>query len=340
MFERLKKIPAAEEVLSALPLDGGLKLLKKERDAEIAKAVTGKSDKFLVIVGPCSAHDEKPVLEYVEKLGKLYLKVKDRLLIVPRIYGSKSRTRGTGYMGMISQPDFGQPEDVAKGIYALRKLNIDAMRASGLTAADEMLYPANYPYFADLLSYITVGARSCEDQLHRLAASGADVPVGFKNPTGGSFPIMLDSVFSAQTGHVFGLGEWQVKTAGNPLAHCILRGASDGRGNYRPNFGAADVLRLFEEYQKSGLLNPAAIIDCNHANSGKDCLKQIEVCRETLKNRSSSADFKNIVKGLMIESFLKEGCQTSNAEYGKSVTDPCLGWEDTEKLIFEIAEKV
>ncbi len=338
MFQKIKKIPSAEEILSALPLPQDLKKLKAERDAAVKEAIAGNG-KFLVIAGPCSAHDEKPVLEYAAKLGKLNLKVKDKLTVVMRVYSSKSRTRGAGYMGMISKPDYGMPEDVAKGVYAVRDLNIKIMGESGLTAADEMLYPENYPYFADLLSYIAVGARSCEDQLHRLAASGINVPVGFKNPTGGSLEIMLNSVGSAQSGHVFGFCGWQVKTDGNPLAHCVLRGASCGVKS-RPNYRLCDVLKLSEEYSKSGLFNPAAIIDCNHANSGKDYARQKEICRETLQNRSKDERFAKIVKGVMIESFLKEGCQSENSVYGKSVTDPCLGWENTERLICEIAERV
>lgn len=340
MFEKLKKIPAPEEVLNALPMPDSLRRLKKERDREVADVISGKSGKFLLIAGPCSAHEEKPVLEYVRRLGELSLKVKDKLVLVPRIYSSKSRTRGVGYMGMISQPDINLPEDIEKGIYAVRSLNIKAMGESGLTAADEMLYPENYPYFADLFSYVAVGARSCENQLHRLAASGLNVPVGFKNPTGGSFPVMLNSVFAARAGHIFKLGEWQVKTEGNPLAHCVLRGYSNGNNDYIPNYRLKDVLQVAEEYEKCGLSNPAVIIDANHSNSGKNFKKQIDICRETLENREKNSVFKSIVKGLMVESFLEEGCQPENTVYGKSVTDPCLGWEDTQNLIMEIAEKI
>lgn len=340
MFEKLKKLPSAEEVLNALPLPCRLKKLKAARDGEIADIISGKSGKFIIIVGPCSAHEEAPVLEYAEKLGELSLKVNEKLILIPRIYSSKSRTRGSGYMGMISQPDYNLPENVEKGIYAVRSLNIKAMEAGGLTAADEMLYPENYPYFSDLFSYIAVGARSCENQLHRLAASGIGIPVGFKNPTGGSVAATLNSVYAAQSGHTFGFCGWQVKTTGNPLAHCVLRGAADGRGNFIPNYSMKDVLGVLEEYKKSGLLNPAVIIDCNHANSGKNYLKQADICRETVENRAKNTDFKKFVKGLMIESFLEEGSQSSNAVYGKSVTDPCLGWEDTKRLILGTAERI
>lgn len=339
MFEKLKKIPSSDEVLLKLPLSESLKRLKEERDREVADVISGKSRKFLLIAGPCSAHEEAPVLEYVRRLGKLNLKVKDKLVLVPRIYSSKSRTRGVGYMGMISQPDLNSPEDFEKGIYAVRKLNIEAMQTSGLTAADEMLYPENYPYFHDLFSYIAVGARSCENQFHRLAASGLNVPVGFKNPTGGSVPVMLNSVFAARAGHTFKFDGWQVKTGGNPLAHCVLRGASDQTGN-RPNYGVKDVLEVVKEYEKCGLSNPAVIIDANHSNSGKNFNKQIEICRETVENRLKNDLFGETVKGLMVESFLVEGCQSENSVFGKSITDPCLGWEDTERLILEIAQKI
>lgn len=340
MFEKIKKIPAPEEVLGALPMPDELKRIKSERDIEISEVICGKSDKFLIIVGPCSAHAEAPVLEYVERLGKLNLKVKDKLTIVPRIYSSKSRTRGVGYMGMISRPDPSKTEDISRGIYEVRRLNLKVMEVSGLTAADEMLYPDDLPYFLDMFSYIAVGARSCENQLHRLAASGIEVPVGFKNPTGGSVSVALDSVFAAQSGHVFKLNEWQVKTTGNSMAHVILRGASDGRGNFFPNYHFESIMQVAEEYSKSDLKNPAVVIDVNHSNSGKHFLQQIRICGEVMQNRNSDKNFKKLVKGLMIESFLEEGSQIKDLIYGKSITDPCLGWKDTERLILDIAEKV
>ncbi len=339
MFEKQLKIPEPEEVINEAPLPESLKKIKAERDKLIADVITGKSDKMLVIVGPCSAHEAAPVLDYVERLGKLNLKVKDKLVLVPRVYTGKPRTRGVGYMGMFSQPDLTKSQDIPKGLKAMRELNLKVIEVSGLTAADEMLYPSDVHYIEDLLSYFAVGARSSEDQLHRSVASGLDVPVGIKNPTGGSLEAMLNSVFAAQSGQIFKLNGWQVKTHGNPLAHSILRGASDGCGNDTPNFHYETVMKVAEGYKKAGLKNPAVIIDANHSNSGKKFKSQIRICGEVMLNRGYDADFKKIVKGFMIESFLEEGCQTEDVVYGKSITDPCLGWEDTERLLLDIAEK-
>ncbi len=340
MFEREKKIPDPEEVRAALPFPESMRETKKKRDEEIAAVLKGESDKLLVIVGPCSAHDPRPVLEYVERLGKLNLKVRDRLVLIPRIYTNKPRTKGVGYKGMFSQPDPTRGEDIAAGIAAIREMDIKAMELSGLTAADEMLYPENNDYVEDLLSYVAVGARSCENQLHRLVSSGVDAPVGIKNPMGGSVPVLLNSIYAAQSPQVFKYGSWQVKTTGNPLAHAILRGSVDGYGNDVPNFHYETVMRLKDGYDKSGLKNPAVIIDTNHSNSGKDCLQQIRICEEVMQNRLYDKDFKKIVRGFMIESFLVEGSQSEDVVFGKSITDPCLGWEDTERLILDIAEKV
>jgi 3-deoxy-7-phosphoheptulonate synthase len=340
MFERQVKIPEAEEVKSAMPLPENLKAIKLERDKLISDVITGKSDKMIIIVGPCSAHSESPVLAYVEKLGKLNEKVKDKLVLVPRIYTNKPRTKGVGYKGMFSQPDPTKGEDILKGIYAIRDLNIRAIQASGLAAADEMLYPANYDYLDDLLSYVAVGARSSENQLHRLTASGIDVSVGIKNPMSGSILVLLNSIYAAQSGQIFKLNGWQVKTNGNPLAHAILRGAVDGYGNDIPNFHYETVMQVIDGYAKSGLKNPAIIIDANHSNSGKKFKQQIRICEEVMNNRLYDGDFKKNVKGFMIESFLEEGNQTEDKVFGKSITDPCLGWCDTEKLIMDIADKV
>ena len=339
MFERQIKIPDPEEILKASPLPENLRKIKEERDALVADVITGKSDKLMLIVGPCSAHDEKPVLDYVERLGKLNEKVKDRIVIIPRLYTNKPRTRGVGYKGMFSQPDPTKSEDILKGIYAIRHLNIKAIEISGLSAADEMLYPTNIHYVEDLLTYIAVGARSCENQLHRLVASGIDVAVGVKNPMSGSILAMLNSVYAAQSGQVFKLNGWQVKTCGNPLAHCILRGAVDGYGNDIPNFHYETVMQVAEGYGKSGLANPAIIIDANHSNSAKKFKQQIRICEEAMQNRLYDKDFKKIVKGFMVESFIEEGNQKEDCVYGKSITDPCLGWKDTERLILDIAEK-
>ena len=340
MFEKQVKIPEPEEIKEIMPMPEKLAKIKAVRDKMVADVITGESDKMLLIVGPCSAHAEKPVLDYVERLGKLNDEVKDKLVIVPRIYTGKPRTKGVGYKGMFSQPDPKKGEDILKGIYAIRDLNIRAIENSGLTAADEMLYPANYNYVDDLLSYVAVGARSCENQLHRLVSSGVDVAVGIKNPMSGSVMVMLNSIYAAQSGQVFKLNGWQVKTQGNTLAHGILRGAVDGYGNDIPNFHYETVMQAADGYAKSGLKNPAIIIDANHSNSGKKCRQQIRICEEVMQNRLYDADFKKIVKGFMIESFIEEGNQKEDIVYGKSITDPCLGWEDTKRLILDIAAKV
>lgn len=339
MFNKKIRIPEPEEILDKMPLPSNLKKIKAERDRLVTDVITGKSDKLLFIVGPCSAHEEKPVLDYVERLGKLNEQVKDKLVLVPRIYTNKPRTRGVGYKGMFSQPDPNKSEDILKGIYAIRELNIKAISLSGLAAADEMLYPANIDYVGDLLSYIAVGARSCENQLHRLVASGIDVPVGVKNPMSGSIITLLNSVYAAQSAQVFKLNGWQVETEGNPLAHSILRGAVDGYGNDIPNYHYETVMKLSESYKKSDLKNPAVIIDCNHSNSGKQFYQQVRICEEVMRNRAYSADFKKIVKGFMVESFIEEGNQKEDIIYGKSITDACLGWEDTKRLILEAAER-
>jgi 3-deoxy-7-phosphoheptulonate synthase len=340
MFEMQVKIPEPEEVKAERPISEALAKIKEQRAAMIADVLTGKSDKLIVIVGPCSAHAQKPVLDYVERLGKLNEEVKDKLVLVPRIYTNKPRTKGVGYKGMFSQPDPTKAEDILNGIYRIRELNIAAIEASGLAAADEMLYPSNYNYVDDLLAYVAVGARSSENQLHRLVASGIDVPVGIKNPMSGSILVMLNSIYAAQSGQVFKLNGWQVKTSGNPLAHAILRGAVDNNGNDIPNFHYEYVMQVVEGYRKSELKNPAIIVDTNHSNSGKKFKQQIRICEEIMQNRLYDADFKGIVKGLMIESFIEEGNQKEDTVYGKSITDACLGWDDTRRLLLDIANKV
>ncbi len=340
MFERQIKIPEPEEIKEMAPLPESLKKVKAERDKAVADVIEGKSDKLIIIVGPCSAHAEKPVLDYVERLGKLNDKVKDKLVLVPRIYTNKPRTKGVGYKGMFSQPDPNKSEDILKGILTIRDLNVKAIDASGLAAADEMLYPANYAYIDDLLSYVAVGARSSENQLHRLVASGMDVAVGIKNPMSGSILVLLNSIYAAQSGQTFKLNGWQVKTDGNPLSHAILRGGVDGYGNDIPNFHYETVMQVIEGYAKSGLKNPAIIIDANHSNSGKKFKQQIRICEEVMNNRLYDNDFKRNVKGFMIESFLEEGNQPEDKVYGKSITDPCLGWCDTERLLLDIANKL
>lgn len=340
MFERQIKIPDPEEILAEMPLPQNLRGVKAERDRLVSDVIKGTSDKLIIIVGPCSAHEAAPVLDYVERLGKLSRKVEDKLVLVPRIYTNKPRTRGVGYKGMFSQPDPTKSEDILKGIFAIRDLNIKAMQISGLSAADEMLYPENIHYVDDLLTYIAVGARSSENQLHRLVAGGIEVPVGIKNPMSGSVQVMLNSIYAAQCGQVFKLNGWQVKTDGNELAHAILRGAVDGYGNDIPNFHYETVMQVVEGYAHSGLKNPAIIIDANHSNSNKKFRQQIRICDEVMQNRFYDKDFKRNVKGFMIESFIEEGNQCEDKVYGKSITDPCLGWRDTERLILDIAERV
>ena len=341
MFKREELIPTAEEILASLPLPEELKKVKAERDALASQGIRGETDKLLVIVGPCSAHESKPVLDYVERLGRLNDRVKDRLVLVPRIYTNKPRTKGVGYKGMFTQPDPRSREDILKGILTIRKLHIDAIGASGLSAADEMLYPENYAYMEDLLTYIAVGARSSENQMHRLVASGIDLPVGIKNPMSGSVPVLLNSIYAAQSGgQVFKYQNYQVRTTGNELAHAVLRGAVDGYGNDIPNFHYETVMKVIEGYSRTGLKNPAIIIDTNHSNSGKQYKQQIRIVEEVLGNRLYDKDFKKYVKGFMIESFIEEGCQKEDVVYGKSITDPCLDWADTERLILDIADKV
>lgn len=341
MFKREELIPTAEEILASLPLPEELKKVKAERDALASQVIRGETDKLLVIVGPCSAHESRPVLDYVEQLGRLNDRVKDRLVLVPRIYTNKPRTKGVGYKGMFTQPDPRSREDILKGILTIRKLHIDAIGASGLSAADEMLYPENYAYMEDLLTYIAVGARSSENQMHRLVASGIDLPVGIKNPMSGSVPVLLNSIYAAQSGgQVFKYQNYQVRTTGNELAHAVLRGAVDGYGNDIPNFHYETVMKVIEGYSRTGLKNPAIIIDTNHSNSGKQYKQQIRIVEEVLGNRLYDKDFKKYVKGFMVESFIEEGCQKEDVVYGKSITDPCLGWADTERLILDIADKV
>jgi len=340
MFKKEKMIPEAEEIIKLTPLSDNLKAIKKERDYLASAVIKNLSDKMIVIVGPCSAHESKPVLDYVEKLGKLNEKVKDRLVLIPRIYTNKPRTKGVGYKGMFSQPDPEGREDIVNGIIKLRQMHIKGMEISGLSAADEMLYPENYAYVEDLLTYIAVGARSSENQMHRLVSSGIELPVGIKNPMGGSVPVTLNSVYAAQCGHTFKYHNYQVTTDGNELAHVVLRGSVDIYGNNKPNFHYEDVMSVVNGYDKNHLKNPAIIIDTNHSNSDKQYKQQIRIVQEVMQNRLYSKDFKKFVKGFMIESFLEEGSQVKDEVYGKSITDACLGWADTEKLIYSIAEKV
>ncbi len=340
MLEKQYFIPEPEEFISEKPLTAALKKIKATRDEEIRDAIAGRSDKMLVVVGPCSAHEPAPTLEYISRLGKLNEKVKDKLVIVPRIYTNKPRTKGVGYKGMFLQPDPEGAADIARGIRSIRALHLAAMNESGLTAADEMLYPENTAYVEDLLSYHAVGARSVEDQLHRQVASGIDAPVGLKNPMSGNIIALVNSIFAAQSPQVFKYRNYQVSSDGNPYAHAILRGGVDGNGADVPNFHYETVMQLAEMYGGSKLENPAIIIDCNHSNSGKKFKQQIRIAEEVMQNRRFDKDFKKIVKGFMIESFLVEGNQKHDEVFGKSITDPCLGWEDTERLLLDLAEQV
>lgn len=341
MFEKQIEIPSAEEILATQPLPENLKKIKRERDELAKNVILGKDHRLLVIVGPCSAHESRPVLEYVKRLGKLNERVKDKLVLIPRIYTNKPRSKGVGYKGMFSQPDPENKEDILKGIRTIRDLHIHGIEESGLSAADEMLYPENYAYVEDLLTYIAVGARSSENQMHRLVSSGIELPVGMKNPTGGSIPVLLNSIYAAQSKQVFKYHAHQVATQGNEYVHAVLRGMSDNYGNDVPNYHYETVMQVFEGYAKSGgeLKNPAIIIDSNHANSNKQFRQQIRIVEEVLQNRKYSKEFKSIVKGFMIESFLVEGRQKHDEVFGKSITDPCLGWEDTERLILDVADK-
>lgn len=340
-FEYIQKLPTPDEIRDRFPLTKELAAVKAERDKMISDVFTGKSDKFLVIIGPCSADNEDSVCEYVTRLGKVNEKVKDKLILIPRIYTNKPRTTGEGYKGITSQPDPEGKTDFHAGLIAMRHMQLKAIEESGLTAADEMLYPENWGYVADILSYVAIGARSVEDQAHRMTASGFDVPAGMKNPTSGTLSVMLNSVYAAQQEHCFVYRGYEVKTNGNPLAHCVLRGSSNKRGRSIPNYHYEDLSLLLQLYNQREIINPAAIIDCNHNNSNKKFMEQIRIAKEVLHSRSLNPDIRSLVKGVMIESYLEEGSQKiGEGVYGKSITDPCLGWDDTEKLILEMAELV
>ncbi len=334
------ELPLPADLKAEYPLSKEIIQLKEKRDKEIRDIFTGASDKFIVIVGPCSADNEDSVCEYVERLAKVNEKLSDRLMIIPRIYTNKPRTTGAGYKGMLHQPSPDQDPDLLAGIIAIRKLHTKAIEVSGMTAADEMLYPENRSYLDDVLSYEAIGARSVENQQHRLTASGMDIPIGMKNPTSGDFSVMMNSVIAAQSAHRFIYRGMDVSTEGNDLAHVILRGGVDKYGTCIPNYHYEDLMRLLAIYREKDLKNPAAIVDANHSNSNKKYKEQIRIVSEVLHSRNYNPDLKKLIKGVMIESYLEEGNQSinSNRIYGKSITDPCLGWEDTEKLLYKIAE--
>lgn len=335
----IRKLPIPMELKEQYPLKEEFAKKKIERDAEIADVFTGKSDKLILIIGPCSADREDAVLDYISRLASIQEKVKNELLIIPRIYTNKPRTTGDGYKGMVHQPDPNAKEDMLEGIIAIRRLHTRAIEETGLFCADEMLYPENYRYLSDLLSYVAIGARSVENQQHRLCSSGMNIPVGMKNPTGGDISVMLNSITAAQHSHTFLYRGWECVSSGNPLAHAILRGYVNKHGESMPNYHFEDLAHLYDEYTKKGLANPALIVDTNHANSGKKYLEQIRICKEVLHSCSLSSDIKKLFKGFMIESYIEDGTQKIGENvYGKSITDPCLGWEKTERLIYEIAE--
>ena len=337
----VKEVMSPEELLAEYPLPEAHKKLKDQKDAEIAKVFTGESDKFLVIIGPCSADNEDSVCDYINRLAKVQEKVSDKIIIIPRIYTNKPRTTGEGYKGIVHQPDPEKAPDLLEGLIAMRKMHLRSIAETHLFAADEMLYPENWPYIADILSYVAVGARSVEDQQHRLTISGIDIPCGMKNPTSGTLSIMLNSCTAAQGSHTFMYRGWEVKTDGNPLAHTILRGAVNKHDQSMPNYHYEDLQLLLEMYDQRGLKNPACIIDANHANSNKKYYEQPRIISEVLHSRSVSNDIKNLVKGVMVESYIEPGNQTIHDHvYGKSITDPCLGWAESEKLIYDIAEKL
>ena len=340
-FTRIRHVPDPAFFLAEIPVPAELARVKADRDRLIAQVLTGQLDRLLVIVGPCSADNEDSVCDYVSRLAGLQQRLDDKLVLVPRIYTNKPRSTGEGYKGMMHQPDPAAEPDILRGIRSLRTMHLRALDESGLAAADEMLYPENYAYLEDLLSYVAVGARSSENQQHRLVCSGLDVPVGVKNPTGGDLSVMMNSIYAVQSSHSFKYHDYEVRSSGNPLAHAVLRGAVDHSGRNIPNYHYEHLTLVLEEYERRDLKNPAVIIDTNHANSMKQFRLQPRIVLETLDNRAYNADLKRLIKGFMIESYLEEGAQsTGGGVYGKSVTDPCLGWQDTERLLYAIAERV
>ena len=336
-----RKLPIPKEVKEQYPLSPEAAVLKEKRDKEIADIFTSKSDKFLLVIGPCSADRADAVLEYIHKLAEVQKEVEDKILIIPRIYTGKPRTTGSGYKGMLHQPDPDKKPDMLEGIIAIRQLHKDAIEQTGLTCADEMLYPENHRYLSDLLSYVAVGARSVENQEHRLVSSALNIPVGMKNPTSGDFSIMLNAIKAAQSGHTFLYRGWEVESVGNELAHAILRGSVNKHGINHSNYHYEDLITLYNMYGESGCKNPCVIVDTNHSNSGKKYLQQIRIANEVLHSMRCNADINGMVKGFMVESYLVDGCQSvDEGVYGKSITDPCLGWDKTKELIYEIADQL
>lgn len=335
----VKRIPTAAEIIEHMPLPKHIKEIKEKRDREIRDIFENKDDRFILIIGPCSADNEGSVCEYIEKLAKVQEKVKDSIVVIPRIYTNKPRTTGEGYKGMAHQPDPSKKPDLYEGIKAIRKIHLRSLCEFYLPAADEMLYPENYTYLSDVLGYIAIGARSVENQQHRLTVSGVDTPVGMKNPTSGDLSVMLNSIIAAQHGHTFIYNGWEIETTGNPLTHAILRGAVNSNGRNIPNYHYENLIQISKDYEKLQLSNPSIIVDTNHANSMKRFWEQPRIAREVLMSRKYDKLLKKMIKGLMIESYLLDGKQDIGENiYGKSITDACLGWESTEKLIYYIAE--
>ena len=340
-MEFIGKLPIPQEIKAQYPLSQEAADIKLARDKAISRIFSGEDDRMVLIIGPCSADREDAVLEYISRLRLVQDKVSDKLVIIPRIYTNKPRTTGDGYKGMLHYPDPGEKPNLIKGVISIRKMHMKALTDYGMTSADEMLYPENHRYLNDLLAYVAVGARSVENQQHRLTASGIEVPVGMKNPTGGDLNVMMNSIMAAQASHTFLYRGWEVTSDGNPHAHSILRGFLDYTGRSTSNYHYEDLLRVRELYEKTGLQNPAVIVDTNHNNSGKQYLEQIRIAKDIVYSRSQNQDIKRLVKGLMIESYLEDGAQGVHEHtFGKSITDPCLGWEKTEQLIFDIADKL
>ena len=336
-----RKLPIPKDVKAEFPLTERMEKVKAERDENIKAVFEGKYDKFILVIGPCSADHSEPVLEYIGRLRKIEEQVSDKIIIIPRIYTNKPRTTGQGYKGMLHQPDPEAKPDMYKGIVEIRKLHMSALRDYDFSCADEMLYPENHRYLSDLLSYVAIGARSVENQQHRLTASGIGLPVGMKNPTGGDLSVMMNCIVAAQSSHTFIYRGWEVTSEGNPYAHAILRGYVDYAGKSVSNYHYEDLLRVRELYEKSNLVNPAVIVDTNHNNSGKKYLEQVRIAKDIVHSRNQNDDIKSLVKGLMIESYLEDGAQGAGEHiFGKSITDPCLGWEKTERLILDIADKL
>ena len=337
--EFLRKLPIPMEIKEQFPVTDEVAATIERRNGEIADIFTGKSDKVALIIGPCSADHEDTVIDYISRLAKVQEQVKDKIYIIPRIYTNKPRTTGSGYKGMLHQPDPENHTDMLKGIIAIRDLHMRAIKETGFTCADEMLYPENYKYLDDILAYVAIGARSVENQQHRLVSSGIDVPVGMKNPTGGDISVMMNSITAAQHSHKFLYRGWETVSKGNPLAHAILRGYVNKHGQSLPNYHYEDLVHLNEEYQKGDFKNPAVIVDTNHANSGKKYLEQVRIAREVMESRKYNPELKKLVKGFMIESYIEDGAQKiGEGVYGKSITDPCLGWEKTENLSLMLAD--